>query len=330
MDKCCFQWDVLNSFRLPTGNVENAVFTYSGLGNILRANTDALIIVSGFSFAAVKVYLRSLRYKTPYLVWSGAINNNNRLRTMLQHLYRVLLVSKARGCIAYGKLAKNYLISLGADPSSVSVGINTVDTSLFRFDRERRKRYSDCNRREFIYIGDLSVRKRVDLLLIAVAQLARHRSDFLVRLVGTGPEYDSLNQLSRRFCLENIVKFEGFRQQEDVACLLACSHYFVFPTGYDIWGLVLIEAMAAGLTCLSSIHAGATHDLIIDGVNGFTVNFEDTAGVVRLMNWVLDHPAECDQIGENASRLINNQVTISLSAKGFIDAIDNALCCSSA
>lgn len=53
------------------------------------------------------------------------------------------------------------------------------------------------------------------------------------------------------------------------------SHCFLFQTDFDIWDLVLVEAMSAGLPCISSIHAGATHDLIKDGVTGFAMNLSE-------------------------------------------------------
>ena len=60
------------------------------------------------------------------------------------------------------------------------------------------------------------------------------------------------------------------------------AHAFLFPTGRDIWGLVLVEAMAAARACVASVHAGATRDLIADGATGYAVDFEKTDLVAYL------------------------------------------------
>ncbi len=67
-------------------------------------------------------------------------------------------------------------------------------------------------------------------------------------------------------------------------------HCFRLQRDTNIWGLVLVEAMSAGLPCISSIYAGATHDLIKDGVTGFAMDFSETEEVVDKVNWILENP----------------------------------------
>ena len=85
-----------------------------------------------------------------------------------------------------------------------------------------------------------------------------------------------------------------------------------------------MEAMAAGVPCISSVHAGATVDLIEDGVTGFAVDFSDTQRVADKFAWLLDHPEEGNALGQRASRFISEQVNISKSAGGFVEAIQNS------
>ena len=81
------------------------------------------------------------------------------------------------------------------------------------------------------------------------------------------------------------------------------SHCFLLQTDLDIWGPVLIEAVAVGIPCISSIHAGATHDLITDGVTGFAVNFSGTEEVVDRVNCIPENPELSKEIGQNAAVL---------------------------
>ena len=103
--------------------------------------------------------------------------------------------------------------------------------------------------------------------------------------------------------------------------LIACySHRYT-----TIWGLVLVEAMAAGVPCVSSVDAGATCDLIEDGVTGVAVDFGDMEGAAEKLRWLLDHPADCERMGQLARKFIEEQVTLKKSAEGFVIAIERAL-----
>jgi glycosyltransferase involved in cell wall biosynthesis len=85
--------------------------------------------------------------------------------------------------------------------------------------------------------------------------------------------------------------------------------------------LVLNEAMAAGLCCLATIHAGATFDLIKEGETGFIMDYNDQKKVVDKMKWMIDHPKEVEEIGKNAATYIHENANLSVSAKGFILAL---------
>jgi len=72
-----------------------------------------------------------------------------------------------------------------------------------------------------------------------------------------------------------------------------------------VWGLVLVEAMSAGLTCISSIYAGATIDLIKEAETGFALDFSETDKAAEKINWILENP-------ELSKKLVKTQVVLSL------------------
>jgi glycosyltransferase involved in cell wall biosynthesis len=139
--------------------------------------------------------------------------------------------------------------------------------------------------------------------------------------VGDGPYKDELKRIVEDWDIKDLVRFEGFKQKEDIPFYLARADCFLFPSDYDIWGLVLNEAMAAGVPCISSIHAGATHDLIIEGETGFAVDFTETGKAAEKITWIFDHPEKARIMGENASRFISENASLQKSAQGFVQAI---------
>jgi glycosyltransferase involved in cell wall biosynthesis len=233
-----------------------------------------------------------------------------------------LLVSRASSFISYGTQAKNYLVGLGADVAKVTIAINTVDVDYFRIETEKLRNGQATNLhgapKRFLYVGNLEQGKRVDLLIEAVNRLRTKRDDFVLEIIGTGSLESLLKNLAKD---NNAVEFHGYLQRSDVAKRLAEASCFVFPSEYDVWGLVLVEAMAAGLPCLASIHCGATSDLIRDDQTGFALDFENIDNVVSRLEWVLDHPTESAEMGARAADFIRNEVTLSQSAAGFVKAI---------
>ncbi len=95
----------------------------------------------------------------------------------------------------------------------------------------------------------------------------------------------------------------------------------MFQTDFDVWGLVVNEAMAAGVSVLASTNAGATHDLIIDGVTGFAVDYNNQAAVLEKINLILDNSELTGRMGRNAEEIVATRANIAVSARGFFDSV---------
>ena len=98
-----------------------------------------------------------------------------------------------------------------------------------------------------VFLGRLVERKGCGYLLEALAKLnERYSASYNVTIAGKGPLEAELKQKARKLNLKN-VEFVGFVQEKDKPALLASADIAVFPsTGGESFGIVLIEAMAAG------------------------------------------------------------------------------------
>lgn len=322
-----FNYELLPSFNLYASEGEKASFTYRGLYRILRREKPSLIITNGFSLATAKLWARSLFVSTPYVIWSGAVRRRHATQTLLKLFYRANLVKRAVGCIAYGSKAKEYLQSLGESSERIEIAINTVDTGYFMSQtREYAMQHHEPNgKKRVLYIGYLSHRKNVKKILRVVDYMKTKRSDFVLDIVGDGEDRSGLELFVKENDLCEFVQFHGYKQAQDLVGFLARADCFLFQTDFDIWGLVLVEAMAAGVPCISSIHAGATHDLIQDGETGFAVDFSMTSSVTDKVLWLLENPESASEMGMKGQRFISEHVTIEHSVAGFQRAILKAL-----
>jgi glycosyltransferase involved in cell wall biosynthesis len=180
------------------------------------------------------------------------------------------------------------------------------------------------NKKNLLYVGYLVKRKRLDLLLKSIKILAKKRTDFILKIVGDGPEKENLAKLVDNLGIAKFVSFEGYKQKEELIKYYAEADCFLFPTDFDIWGLVLVEAMAAGLPCIASIYAGSTYDLIIEGITGFSADFCETKIIAEKIWWLLNHPEYSRKIADAASNFIHEKINLRESSYGFLGAIINS------
>lgn len=302
-------------------NPESTVFLYKGLMGKLREMNPDHVIVSGFSPATLRVWWWSLQYKRSFSIWSGTVPGRGSTFGFLRTLLRGYLARCASGFIAYGTEAKRYLQGLGVNENKIDVATNTVDTVFFReqtalcrnhVPRESQRVFT------FTYVGYLVPRKKVEQILHAAAQLAVTRKDFRILIIGDGPLRDSLESLARELHVAEFVQFQGHKQTSDLPSILAQTDVFLFQTGFDIWGLVLNEAMAAGLACIASTNAGATTDLIEDGANGFRMDYNRINLLTERMNWCIEHPDDVRSMGLKASKDVEDLAGLDKAVRIFI------------
>ena len=320
--ECSFTYGFLDSSKYNFGDEEKTYFTYKGLMPALAQENPHCIVMSGFSIGTTRLFFHSFFRKINFIIWSGAIGRKGRNDSWLRRLQRRFIASRATSFISYGTLAKAYLQELGVASEKIHVAINTVDTSFFSLETNSlRKELITNSVKRLTYIGYLSPRKNVTLLLEILNELSRERKDFVLDLVGEGEDKPNLEKFVQTNGLADFVHFHGFKQKSELPAFLARSNCFLFQTDFDIWGLVLNEAMAAALPCISSTNAGATADLVKDGETGFVVDFKDKERVKKKIEWILDNPQEAKSMGLKAKAFIEREASIQVSARGFVEAI---------
>ena len=95
-------------------------------------------------------------------------------------------------------------------------------------------------------------------------------------LLGDGPEKESLVRQVADLGLTDVVHFPGFRQYDELPKYYWGADAFLHASTTEQWGLVINEAMAAGLPVIASSRCGSTTDLVIDGETGFVFDPLDT------------------------------------------------------
>ena len=129
-------------------------------------------------------------------------------------------------------------------------------------------------------VGRLSPEKGQDILLEALTRLPGVR----VALVGDGPTRAALEARASQPDLAGRVRFLGLRT--DVPTCLASADLFVLPSRYEAQGMVVVEAMMAGLPIVAS-RVGGVPGILQDGVTGRLVPPADPAALANAIRAVL-------------------------------------------
>ena len=150
----------------------------------------------------------------------------------------------------------------------------------------------------FLFCGQMIARKGVDQLLAAFATLPEN-----ARLLLVGREAE-LPQLLARLAepVRTRVRYAGFQAPDALPRFFAQADVFVLPSRHDGWGVVVNQALGAGLPILASDSVGAAHDLVRAGENGFTFPAGDANALAASMLRYAENPALALTHGEASRR----------------------------
>ncbi|WPU95691.1 glycosyltransferase [Mucilaginibacter sabulilitoris] len=164
--------------------------------------------------------------------------------------------------------SKDYEEEYAALYSTASIhffyGYNCIDNDLFKFKQQKR-----FNNRKIICVARLVPIKNLDNLLKAWKTVEEKSDLDTLVILGDGTLNSQLTGLRDELGLKR-VEFVGAIPNDLIPQYLFDSDAFILPSWSESWGLVVNEAMAAGLPVLLSNKVNAAETLLIDGLNGYS------------------------------------------------------------
>ncbi|GAW94017.1 glycosyltransferase [Calderihabitans maritimus] len=165
---------------------------------------------------------------------------------------------------------------------------NTVDMSIFSVaESARTKRDKEDLRKRMLVVALLDSKKGVPYLLEAIAQLRVERDDFILDIVGDGPNRKEYEELANSLGLADIVYFHGTKKKEEVAEFMKQCDFFVLPSLYETFGVVLIEALACGKPVVTT-NVGGPNEIVTSEV-GKLVPPGNSKSLAKAIDYMLDH-----------------------------------------
>ncbi len=193
-----------------------------------------------------------------------------------------------RALVDWGVRKPVVTLATGVDTGMLSVRDPDAVEAL------RRRFGIPATDRLLVFVGRLGKEKNVDLLIDAMSYM--RTSDVRLLVVGDGPDRGDLERHARRDRVADRVTFAGYLGREDVRAAYHASEALFFASTSETQGLVISEAMAAGLPVVA-VNDLAVADAVADGVSGLLVS-EDAAELAAAADRLLGDPGIRDAMAK--------------------------------
>lgn len=259
-------WGVMlrTSVKRPAGGVLEERHLHMNPGyfwELVRFRPD-VIISTEMGFRSVLAVLYGKLFRKPVVVWweggrhSSRLYGNSPLKRLLRHRF---FVPQVKHWLSFGDVSTEYLESVGVVKRRIQQVQNAVDDRAFSVDAEPYPLTVPAPR--ILFVGRLIENKGIYPLLTALASAQARGYECSLVVVGEGPEAARFESQRRQLGITRYQRIDWIEPDEMPSIYKACD-FMVFPTFDDVWGLVVNEAILAGVPVISSPFAGCAAELL--------------------------------------------------------------------
>ena len=269
------------------------------------------VVITGYYYPAMRAAAQWAQRRKRASIFMGDSQWVDRRRIVLREWAKGWWVRRHYdAAFVAGERTAAYLVRMGFSRDRIWTGYDVVDNQTFAAGAADARSKADILRtnlglpeRYFLFVGRFAPEKNLPRLLEAYARyrhVSRQEAWGLV-LVGSGPLEPALRARAQE--LRDVV-FAGYQQTDAVQAYYGLASCLVLPSLSEPWGLVVNEAMAAGLPVLVSHRCGCVPELVRSGLNGYVCDPFDIDGLARLMQIMSSDLAEVRNMGEVSRRIV--------------------------
>ncbi|MEX2458396.1 MAG: glycosyltransferase family 4 protein [Actinomycetota bacterium] len=276
----------------------------------VRRFRPSIIASGGFSpVVSGRLARQALRAGIPFGLWSGETPATARTRAAGRREARSGLAERATFGLAYGALSREYLRELNPGLPVAIVRNTTVPPVASGAPLEPGAGP------HLLTVADLSTPgKGIETLIRALAEITDR--PWTLTVAGGGRGLAALRAEAE--ALGGRVRFTGAVPSNRIGGLFAGADVYAFPSRVDVFGLVLVEAMAHGLPVLTGRRPGAVADLCHHDGNAMVIEDDSPEAWRDALAHLLDDAALRERIGAAGRRTIERRWTIEHSADAFL------------
>jgi D-inositol-3-phosphate glycosyltransferase len=214
--------------------------------------------------------------------------------------------------IATSSQEQNDLRELVSEHGQVQIIPCSVDIDHFsKVDQASARQHLGLteDKKMILYVGRFDERKGIETLVRACAQLPSElKEQWQLYLVGgsrqggvDNEEQQRIRNLVTELGLDSVAKFTGAIAQSELPAYYAAAEMCVIPSYYEPFGLVAIEAMAAGTAVIAS-KVGGLQETVLDGETGLLVPIRNPEALAEAIAKLLNDPQSAQSMGAEGLR----------------------------
>ncbi|EDY18357.1 glycosyl transferase group 1 [Chthoniobacter flavus Ellin428] len=271
---------------------------------------DVVVMNTLMSFTAQWLMRTTLRHK-PWFFWGERLGRGGKMHERLSEP-----LHRATGIAAIGTFADEDYRARFPEPQHFRIPYFCDLDPFLALPRHTRTNGQVV----FLFCGQMIARKGVDLLLEAFQRLGGAAR---LLLVGREAELPQLLAPLPAAVRDRII-YAGFQAPEELPHFFAQADVFVLPSRYDGWGVVVNQALGAGLPIVCSDMVGAGRDLVEEEINGLRFPAGDAAALAEKMQRFIVQPSLCESWGQVSRRRARHWTPAAGAAK-WVDVFQTAL-----
>jgi glycosyltransferase involved in cell wall biosynthesis len=264
-----------------------------------------VLVVGGYSFPeSLAALLAAAERRLPVVLCSESNWHDAPRRPWSEALKRRVVRLSQAGLVG-GEPQAAYLERLGLAPEAIFRGYNAVDNQHFasaEFWRQQGaagRQQLGLPARYLLAVSRFTAKKNLGRLIEGFALWRRdtpaeHQNLSLV-ILGDGPLRAQLEAQVGALGVQHRVVLPGACAYADLPSRYGLAEAFIHASTVEQWGLVVNEAMAAGLPVLVSSSCGCAPDLVLPGITGRRFNPQKASSIAEAIHWLLRLPSATTQ-----------------------------------
>jgi len=226
-----------------------------------------------------KKYLKLATFVKKYSTLVIGQSDEQLYNSFRQYLKKVLSYYLYRRHFDYmfvpGYYQYEFMRFLNFKKDRILIGAYTANIKLFNDYYENTQKNINTSIIKLLYIGRLEDEKGIILLLNTLENL-KDRYIFKLVVIGNG----SLKDIVLKY---DFVEYHPFLEQKNFLKLLNDISFFILPSTYEPWGVVIHEMVAAGIPIICSDACGAKAAFVFDNYNGFVFKNKSTVSLTNTL-----------------------------------------------
>lgn len=204
-------------------------------------------------------------------------------------------------------------------------GVNITNFSGIERDYDFRRKYAMDNEKIILFMGRLVYEKGVQYLIGAMPKILERYHDAKLVIAGKGGMINELKQEVYNLGLGNKVCFAGYMNGKDVGKMYKAADISVFPSTYEPFGIVALEAMLAEVPVVVS-DIGGLNEIVDHRETGMKSYCGNSNSIADSILELLFDPGLCSNIVKKAKAKVRNQYNWNKIAQDTHFTYQKAIC----